>query len=108
MGASSTTLHEAAEDLNADIIDRHRAVVSLIEELEAVDWYAQRASACKDPELRAILEHNGNEEKEHACMALEWLRRHDPVFDRHLRKFLFREGSIVEAEEKATGKSADK
>jgi ferritin-like protein len=100
MGASSTTLHEAVEDLDAELIDHHRAIVSLMEELEAVDWYAQRASACKDPELRAILTHNGNEEKEHACMALEWLRRHDPVFDRHLRKFLFREGSIVEAEEK--------
>jgi hypothetical protein len=104
MGASSTTLHEAVEDLGSEVIDRHRAVVSLIEELEAVDWYAQRASACKDPELRAILQHNGDEEKEHACMALEWLRRHDPVFDRHLRKFLFREGSIVEAEERSEAK----
>ena len=108
MGASSTTLHEAAEDQNPELIDRHRAVVSLIEELEAVDWYAQRASACTDPELRAILEHNGNEEKEHACMALEWLRRHDPIFDRYLRKFLFREGSIAEVEEKETGKSERK
>jgi uncharacterized protein len=100
MGASSNSLHEAAETLGPELIDRHRALVSLIEELEAVDWYAQRASACSDPELRAILEHNGDEEKEHAAMALEWLRRHDPVLDRHLRKFLFREGSIVGREDR--------
>ena len=104
MPGASTTLHEDAENLSPEIIDRHRAVMSLIEELEAVDWYAQRAAACKDPELRAILEHNGNEEKEHAAMALEWLRRRDPVLDRHLRKFLFREGSIVEHEEEAVKK----
>jgi ferritin-like protein len=98
-------LHEAAEALSPEIIDRHRAVISLIEELEAVDWYAQRASACTDPELRAILEHNGDEEKEHAAMTLEWLRRRDPVLDKHLRKFLFREGSITAKEERATSQS---
>ena len=105
MGASSNSLHEAVEALSPELVDRHRAVVSLIEELEAVDWYAQRASACTDPELRAILEHNGDEEKEHAAMALEWLRRHDPVLDRHLRKFLFREGSIVGREDRVSDAS---
>jgi uncharacterized protein len=105
MGQASNSLHEAAEALSPEIIDRHRAVISLIEELEAVDWYAQRASACTDPELRAILEHNGDEEKEHAAMTLEWLRRRDPVLDKHLRKFLFREGSITEKEERATSQS---
>ena len=105
MGASSNSLHEAVEALSPELIDRHRAVVSLIEELEAVDWYTQRASACTDPELRAILEHNGDEEKEHAAMALEWLRRHDPVLDRHLRKFLFREGSIVGREDRVSDAS---
>lgn len=104
MPEASTTLHEPATSLSPEIIDRHRAIVSLIEELEAVDWYAQRASACTDPELRAILEHNGDEEKEHAAMALEWLRRRDPVLDKHLRKFLFREGSIVEREERTETK----
>ena len=106
MPEASATLHEAVADLSPAIIDRHRALVSLIEELEAVDWYAQRASACEDPELRAILEHNGNEEKEHAAMALEWLRRRDPVLDKHLRKFLFREGSIVEREDPTEKTSA--
>ena len=104
MPQASTTLHEDAAELTPELIDRHRAIVSVIEELEAVDWYGQRASACKDPELRAILEHNGDEEKEHAAMALEWLRRRDPVFDKHLRKFLFREGSIVEREERSERK----
>lgn len=95
MSQSSTTLHEAAETLGPEIIDRHRAIVSLMEELEAVDWYDQRAAACTDPELRAILIHNRDEEKEHACMVLEWLRRHDAALDGHMRKFLFREGSII-------------
>lgn len=99
MAQSSTTLHEAPETLGPEIIDRHRAIVSLMEELEAVDWYDQRAAACTDPELREILEHNRDEEKEHACMVLEWLRRHDTALDGHLRKFLFSEGSIAHREE---------
>jgi ferritin-like protein len=98
MAQSSNTLHESPEVLSAEVVDRHRAIVSLMEELEAVDWYDQRASACSDPELRQILEHNRDEEKEHACMVLEWLRRHDAAFDAHLRKFLFSTGSIVESE----------
>jgi hypothetical protein len=67
----------------------HRAIVSLMEELEAVDWYNQRVDACKDAELRRILEHNRDEEKEHAAMVLEWIRRRDPKFDEELRDYLF-------------------
>lgn len=99
MGQGSNSLHEAAEQLPAEVIDRHRAIQSLMEELEAVDWYDQRVAACKDDELRAILAHNRDEEKEHAAMVLEWLRRNDAAFDAHLRTYLFTEGSILEREE---------
>jgi ferritin-like protein len=95
---SSESLHESAEALGAEVIDTHRAIVSLMEELEAVDWYNQRAKATSNPELRAILEHNRDEEKEHAAMALEWLRRTDPKFAQHLKTFLFTEGPITEIE----------
>lgn len=81
MAASSASLHEPEEKLKPGTIDRHRAIVSLMEELEAVDWYDQRVDAADDDELRAILAHNRDEEKEHACMTLEWLRRHDPKLD---------------------------
>jgi ferritin-like protein len=84
-------------------IDEHRALVSIMEELEAVDWYHQRADATSDPDLKAILVHNRDEEKEHAAMMLEWVRRRDPVFDRHLRTYLFTSGSIVEEEHEAEG-----
>jgi hypothetical protein len=60
-----------------------------MEELEAVDWYGQRVDACGDAELRRVLAHNRDEEKEHACMTLEWVRRRDPTFDALLRRFLF-------------------
>ena len=76
---SSESLHENPEALGAEVIDTHRAIVSLMEELEAVDWYNQRAKATTNPELRAILEHNRDEEKEHAAMTLEWLRRRVPA-----------------------------
>lgn len=95
---ASETLHEDPATLGPEVIDRHRAIVSLMEELEAVDWYDQRAKATANPELRAVLEHNRDEEKEHAAMALEWLRRTDPVLDKHLRTFLFKEGPITEIE----------
>ena len=95
---ASETLHEDAEKLGPHVIDRHRAIVSLMEELEAVDWYDQRAAATEDDTLRAILVHNRDEEKEHACMALDWLRRQDSVFDANLRKYLFTEGPIGERE----------
>ena len=97
---SSESLHESAEALGAEVIDTHRAIVSLMEELKAVDWYNQRAKATNKPELRAILEHNRDEEKEHAAMALEWLRRADAKFAQHLRTFLFTEGPITEIEAK--------
>ena len=80
--------------------DMHRAIVSLMEELEAVDWYNQRADACQDEELRAILAHNRDEEKEHAAMMLEWIRRHDPRFDKELRDYLFTDKPIVALEAK--------
>ncbi len=86
---SNEGYHEPVEELKPETRDMHRAIVSLMEELEAVDWYNQRMDACSDPELRAILEHNRDEEKEHAAMVLEWIRRHDPVFDRELRDWLF-------------------
>ncbi|ATD28111.1 hypothetical protein P0F15_001448 [Vibrio metschnikovii] len=81
--------HEPVAELSDETRDMHRAIVSLMEELEAVDWYNQRVDACKDPELKKILQHNANEEKEHAAMALEWIRRRDPVFDKELREWLF-------------------
>jgi ferritin-like protein len=98
MGQGSNSLHEPAESLPAEVIDRHRAIQSLMEELEAVDWYDQRAAACQDEELRAVLAHNRDEEKEHAAMTLEWLRRRDPKLDQHLRTYLFTEGSILDRE----------
>ena len=101
MAASSGSLHES--DLPPDVIDRHRAIVSIMEELEAVDWYDQRAAAATDPELAAVLAHNRDEEKEHAVMTLEWLRRHDPKLDEMLRTYLFTEGSILEVEKKSEG-----
>ena len=92
---SSEGLHESEERLSAATRDMHRAIVSLMEELEAVDWYQQRMDATESPELRDILRHNRDEEKEHAAMVLEWIRRHDPAFDVKLREYLFTEGSIV-------------
>lgn len=94
-------LHEDRADLEAATLDRHRAIRSIMEELEAVDWYDQRVDAAGDPELAAVLEHNRDEEKEHAAMTLEWLRRNDPVLDRHLRTYLFTTGPIVAIEEEA-------
>jgi uncharacterized protein len=99
MAASSATLHESPEVLKPEVVDRHRAIVSLMEELEAVDWYDQRVQAATDDELRAILAHNRDEEKEHAVMVLEWLRRHDPHLDEQLRTYLFTNKSVLEIEE---------
>lgn len=100
---SSEALHEAAEKLSAATIDRHRATVSLMEELEAVDWYDQRIDAATDEDLKAILRHNRDEEKEHAAMVLEWLRRRDPGLDEQLRAYLFKDGDIMAAEAEAAG-----
>jgi uncharacterized protein len=109
---SSEVLHEDADKLGPEVIDQHRAIVSLMEELEAVDWYNQRAKATSNPDLRAILEHNRDEEKEHASMVLEWLRRSDPKLMQHLKTFLFTEGPITEIEAEmvqagASGESSD-
>ena len=101
MAGSSATLHESPEVLGSEAIDRHRAIVSIMEELEAIDWYDQRAIASGDDGLRAVLEHNRDDEKEHAAMALEWLRRRDPALDEQLRKYLFTEGSITAKEDEA-------
>jgi ferritin-like protein len=86
--------HEPVSELSDETRDMHRAIVSLMEELEAVDWYNQRVDACKDPELAKILAHNRDEEKEHAAMVLEWIRRRDPAFDHELKDYLFSEGEI--------------
>ncbi|MHB1591209.1 MAG: encapsulin-associated ferritin-like protein, partial [Sulfuricella sp.] len=88
---SSVGYHEPIEELSAETRDMHRAIVSLMEELEAVDWYNQRANACKDMGLKAILEHNRDEEKEHASMLMEWIRRKDPRFSKELKDYLFTE-----------------
>jgi ferritin-like protein len=98
---SSESLHESAKALRPETIDRHRAVSSLMEELEAVDWYDQRIDAATDEELRRILAHNRDEEKEHAAMVLEWLRRKDPKLDEHLRTYLFTDKSVLDIEHEA-------
>ena len=87
--------HESIEDLTDVTRDMHRAIISLMEELEAVDWYNQRVDACKDDELRKILAHNRDEEKEHAAMVLEWIRRQDASFDKELRDYLFTDKPIA-------------
>ncbi len=96
-------LHEAREDIAPATMERHRGIVSLMEELEAMDWYDQRIDATGDAELKAVLGHNRDEETEHAAMSLEWLRRNDPALDAHLREYLFTEGGIVGLEQRETG-----
>ena len=81
--------HEPIDELSDETRDMHRAIISLMEELEAVDWYNQRIDATKNRELAAILAHNRDEEKEHAAMVLEWIRRQDPKFDKELKDYLF-------------------
>jgi len=99
---SSVGYHEPIEELSIETRDMHRAIVSLMEELEAVDWYNQRADACTDLELKAILEHNRDEEKEHAAMVLEWIRRRDPSFSKQMKNYLFTENPIAHKEAKST------
>lgn len=101
MAGSSATLHENEQQLRRETIDRHRATASLMEELEAVDWYDQRIDAATDAELKELLAHNRDEEKEHAAMMLEWLRRRDAKLDEHLRTYLFTDKRILEIEEEA-------
>ena len=101
--SNSMSLHENPDTLTPETIDQHRAIASIMEELEAVDWYAQRADATADASLREIHIHNRNEEMEHAAMAIEWLRRANPTFDAHLRTYLFTNGSITGIEAQDTG-----
>jgi uncharacterized protein len=102
---ASEGTHEPIDRLRPETLDHHRAIVSLMEELEAVDWYDQRVDATDDDELKAILAHNRDEEKEHAAMTLEWLRRRDPKLDEELRTYLFTEGPITEVETVAMGRT---
>ena len=92
---ASVGYHEPVSELSDETRDMHRAIVSLMEELEAVDWYNQRVDACKDSELKAILRHNRDEEKEHAAMVLEWIRRKDPTFSNELKDYLFTDKEIA-------------
>ncbi len=92
---SNEGYHEPISELSDDTRDMHRAITSLMEELEAVDWYNQRVDVCKDNELKAILAHNRDEEKEHAAMILEWIRRKDRVMDKELKHFLFTDKPIA-------------
>ncbi len=101
--ATSAEWHEDYAEMSELARNFSRAVKSVQEELEAVDWYNQRAQATKDEALRRILEHNRDEEIEHAMMTLEYLRRINPVFDKHMRTYLFSEGDIVEVEKQAEG-----
>lgn len=91
---SNEGYHEPYEELSDETKDMHRAIISLMEELEAVDWYNQRIDCCKDDDLKKILKHNRDEEKEHAAMVLEWIRRQDPKFDQQLKDYLFTEDEI--------------
>lgn len=92
---SSVGYHEPVDALSAETRNMHRAIVSLMEELEAVDWYNQRAEVCSDRELKAILEHNRDEEKEHASMLLEWIQRQDQAFSEKLKDSLFTTKAIA-------------
>ena len=92
---SSVGYHEPVEELSIQTRDMHRAIVSLMEELEAIDWYNQRCNACEDEALKDILVHNRDEEKEHAAMLLEWIRRRDPAFSGELKEYLFTEQPIA-------------
>lgn len=98
--------HEPQEELDDRVRDLHRALSSLREEIEAVDWYTQRAARAADDQLRRVIEHNRDEEIEHACMTLEWLRRVVPAWDEALRTYLFKTGDIVGIEKVAEGKEA--
>jgi len=101
---SSEGLHVPRERLSKLTLNLHYAISSLREELEAVDWYRQRADDCDDAELKAILLHNMNEEIEHAAMVLEWIRRNEGRFDKELKEYLFQKGPIVGRENEAMGR----
>ena len=92
---SNEGYHEPIHELTGNTREMHRAITSLMEELEAIDWYNQRVNASADKELQKILSHNQNEEKEHAAMLLEWIRRQDATFDKYLKKYLFTQKPIA-------------
>ncbi len=102
MAQGSTQFHEDPADLTVATKDQHRAIVSLMEELEAIDWYNQRAEATEDQQLAGLLAHNRDEEAEHAAMLIEWVRRSFPAFGAQLRRYLFTDGPILEIEERAS------
>ena len=93
---SSEQLHEARDVLPADVVDRHRAIVSIMEELEAVDWYDQRVAAATDAELADVLAHNRDEEKEHAALLIAWLAERDAIFAAELKEKLASHGETNE------------
>jgi ferritin-like protein len=101
---SSETLHVPRERLSKETLHLHYAITSLMEELEAIDWYRQRADDTDDLELKAVLLHNANEEIEHASMLLEWIRRHEPRFDKELRDYLFTDKPIASLEQQTMGR----
>lgn len=98
---SSETLHAPRERLTAETLAMHHAIVSLMEELEAADWYRQRADDCDEPGLKEILLHNMREEIEHAAMLIEWLRRNNPHFAKELKEYLFTDKNILKVEEES-------
>lgn len=104
---SSENLHVPRERLSTEARLLHDAIVSLQEELDAVDWYRQRADDTEDDALKQVLLHNMREEMEHASMLLEWIRRHNKDFEGFLRTYLFTDAPLVEVERKAEGKAAD-
>ena len=104
--ANSVGYHESEAKLRAETLDNHRALTSMQEELEAADWYDQRVDAATDPELKQILVHNRDEEKEHFAMLLEWYRRRDATMDAHLKEYLFSSGSLIAREQAATAEEA--
>jgi uncharacterized protein len=104
---ASEGFHEPLDRLDEATLDYHRAMSSLCEELEAIDWYHQRVQATSDESLAAVLAYNRDDEKEHAAMALEWLRRRDTALDTQLRKFLFTSGPVTEVGEATTDRAAD-
>src|SRR5262245_22359308 len=97
--ANSVGYHEAEDKLRTETQDNHRALTSMMEELEAVDWYDQRVDAASDPALKEILAHNRDEEKEHFVMLMEWLRRRNAKLSTELKNRLFASGSIVAQEQ---------
>jgi hypothetical protein len=99
---SSENLHAPRERLSQETLNLHYAIVSLMEELDAIDWYRQRADDAEDETLKQLLLHNMREEMEHASMLLEWIRRRDSDFERFLKTYLFTEGSILQEEKAAT------